>query len=78
MAGDFTVYHGNSAEGTVNLASLVLFNFCLLEGDFAWVTGKIRAVADVYARGRLISVLEGGYSLPALARSIEAHLQALL
>ena len=55
-----------------------LAQLCLLEEDFAWATGKIRAVADEYARGRLISVLEGGYSLPALARSVEAHLQAML
>jgi len=55
-----------------------LAQLCLLEEDFAWVTGKIKRVADDHARGRLISVLEGGYSLPALARSVEAHLQAML
>ncbi|MDX2456596.1 MAG: histone deacetylase family protein, partial [Gammaproteobacteria bacterium] len=55
-----------------------LAQLCLLEEDFAWATGKIRDVADDYAQGRLISVLEGGYSLPALARSVEAHLQAML
>ena len=55
-----------------------LAQLCLLEEDFAWATGKISAVADEYARGSLISVLEGGYSLPALARSVEAHLQAML
>lgn len=55
-----------------------LAQLCLLEEDFAWATGKIAGVADDYARGRLISVLEGGYSLPALARSVEAHLQAML
>lgn len=55
-----------------------LAQLCLLEQDFAWATGKIAGVADAYARGRVISVLEGGYSLPALARSVEAHLQAML
>jgi len=55
-----------------------LAQLCLLEDDFAWVTGKIKQVADNHARGRLVSVLEGGYSLPALARSVEAHLQAML
>ena len=45
-----------------------LAQLCLLEEDFAWVTGKIREVADTLRQGRLISVLEGGYSLPALAR----------
>jgi acetoin utilization deacetylase AcuC-like enzyme len=55
-----------------------LAQLCLLEEDFAWATGKITGVADEFARGRVISVLEGGYSLPALARSVEAHLQAML
>jgi len=55
-----------------------LAQLCLLEEDFAWATEKIKGVADVHAQGRLISVLEGGYSLPALARSVEAHLQAML
>ena len=55
-----------------------LAQLCLLEEDFAWATEKIKGVADAHAQGRLISVLEGGYSLPALARSVEAHLQAML
>jgi acetoin utilization deacetylase AcuC-like enzyme len=50
----------------------------LLEEDFAWVSGKIKEVADAHALGRLVSVLEGGYSTPALGRSVEAHLQAML
>jgi acetoin utilization deacetylase AcuC-like enzyme len=55
-----------------------LAQLCLQEEDFAWATGKISEVADECAQGRVVSVLEGGYSLPALARSVEAHLQALL
>jgi len=55
-----------------------LAQLCLLEEDFAWATAKIKGVADIHARGRIVSVLEGGYSLPALARCVEAHLQALL
>jgi acetoin utilization deacetylase AcuC-like enzyme len=55
-----------------------LAQLCLLEEDFAWATEKIKGIAEVHAQGRLISVLEGGYSLPALARSVEAHLQAML
>jgi acetoin utilization deacetylase AcuC-like enzyme len=50
----------------------------LQEDDFAWATREIKAVADKYAQGRLISVLEGGYNLQALACSVEAHLQAML
>lgn len=55
-----------------------LAQLCLLEEGFAWATGKIKGVADLHAQGRVISVLEGGYNLPALARSVEAHLQAML
>lgn len=55
-----------------------LAQLCLVEEDFAWVTDKIKTVADSHAHGRLISVLEGGYNLAALGRSVEAHLQAML
>ncbi|MDH3526816.1 MAG: histone deacetylase family protein [Gammaproteobacteria bacterium] len=55
-----------------------LAQLCLLEEDFAWATRKIKEVANAHGKGRLISVLEGGYNLPALARSVEAHLQAML
>ncbi|HUT41230.1 MAG TPA: histone deacetylase family protein [Gammaproteobacteria bacterium] len=55
-----------------------LAQLCLLEEDFAWATRKIRDVAKAHCKGRLVSVLEGGYSLTALARSVEAHLQAML
>ena len=48
------------------------------EQDFSWITGKIREIADTHAGGRIISVLEGGYALPALPRSVAAHLHALL
>ena len=54
-----------------------LAQLCLLEADFAWATSKIREVADAHASGRVVSVLEGGYSLSALASSVEAHLLAL-
>lgn len=49
----------------------------LLEADYHWLTGQIRLVADQYAQGRIVSCLEGGYDLGALARSVEAHLRAL-
>ena len=38
----------------------------------------ICGVAARHARGRVVSVLEGGYDLPALARSVRAHLDVLL
>jgi acetoin utilization deacetylase AcuC-like enzyme len=51
---------------------------CLLERDYAWVTGVIRDIAGRYAEGRIVSTLEGGYALPALGRSVAAHLNVLL
>lgn len=51
---------------------------CLVEQDFAWVTHEIKTIADKYAQGRIISVLEGGYALSALGRSVAVHLDALL
>ena len=50
----------------------------LNERDYGWLTGELRELADRHAGGRIISVLEGGYVLPALARSVAAHLDALL
>jgi len=50
----------------------------LLETDFAWVTTKIREIAEQHASGRIVSVLEGGYALSALGRSVATHLNALL
>ena len=49
----------------------------LTEQDYAWITHRIRAVAQRYAKGRIVSCLEGGYSLSALGRSVEAHIRAL-
>ena len=49
----------------------------LVEQDYAWLTDRIQAVADRHAQGRVVSCLEGGYALDALARSVEAHLRAL-
>jgi len=53
-------------------------NLCLTEQDFSWVTQKIKMIADKYAKGRIVSTLEGGYALPALGRSVAAHINALL
>lgn len=47
------------------------------EADYAWVTKQVRVVADRHAHGRIVSVLEGGYALSALARSVVAHLRVL-
>ena len=50
----------------------------LVEADYRWVTELIADAADRYAEGRMVSSLEGGYDLDALACSVEAHLQVLL
>jgi acetoin utilization deacetylase AcuC-like enzyme len=50
----------------------------LREADYSWVTTKLKAIADKHTGGRIISVLEGGYALSALGRSVVAHLDALL
>ena len=49
----------------------------LVEADYAWMTEQIKAVAARHAKGRIVSCLEGGYHLDALARSVAAHLRVL-
>jgi acetoin utilization deacetylase AcuC-like enzyme len=46
--------------------------------DFAELTRLVLQVADTHAQGRVVSCLEGGYDLQALAESVQAHLQVLL
>jgi acetoin utilization deacetylase AcuC-like enzyme len=48
-----------------------------VEDDYAWVTRRIMDAAADSADGRIVSSLEGGYDLPALARSAEAHIRQL-
>ncbi|MES2582006.1 MAG: histone deacetylase family protein [Pseudomonadota bacterium] len=49
----------------------------LVEADYAWMTERIKAVAQRHAKGRIVSCLEGGYNLDALAQSVEAHIRVL-
>jgi len=49
----------------------------LLESDYAWVTQQLKDVAAETAGKRIISVLEGGYALSALARSVSTHIKVL-
>ncbi|MCL6261882.1 MULTISPECIES: histone deacetylase family protein [Craterilacuibacter] len=49
----------------------------LTESDYEWVTRHLLQIADLYCQGRVVSVLEGGYDLSSLARSVTAHLRAL-
>lgn len=45
--------------------------------DYAWITGELVALADRHCGGRIVSTLEGGYDLGALAESCVAHVGAL-
>jgi acetoin utilization deacetylase AcuC-like enzyme len=49
----------------------------LVEADYEWITRQLKALADRHSGGRIVSCLEGGYSLSALARSVAAHLRVL-
>ena len=55
------------------LASL---NF--VEDDYAWVTRELLKIAEQYCQGRVVSVLEGGYQLEALGRSVATHVLEML
>ena len=46
--------------------------------DFVWLTQELLAIADRHAGGRLVSVLEGGYDLAALAESVATHVRTLM
>jgi acetoin utilization deacetylase AcuC-like enzyme len=50
----------------------------LVEDDYAWVTRALVEVARRHCRGRIVSTLEGGYDLPALAAGAVAHVQELM
>jgi acetoin utilization deacetylase AcuC-like enzyme len=54
-----------------------LGQLALVEEDYAWITRELMKVARRHAQGRIVSCLEGGYSLSALARSVAAHVRVL-
>lgn len=49
----------------------------LVESDYAWVTQQLKEIAALSAQGRMVSMLEGGYALSALGRSVAAHIKVL-
>jgi len=55
-----------------------LANLQLVESDFAWATEALAEVARRQAHGRLVSMLEGGYNLTGLARSVAVHVKGLM
>ena len=54
-----------------------LGQFTLSDADFADLTKILLEIAGTHCKGRLISLLEGGYSLSGLEAAVGAHLQAL-
>ena len=50
----------------------------LIDDDYTWITELIVGLADQYAQGRVVSTLEGGYNVEALARSAARHIEALI
>jgi acetoin utilization deacetylase AcuC-like enzyme len=55
-----------------------LANLNLVEDDFTWVTKKLMDIADRFGHGRVVSILEGGYDLEGLARSVAVHVSTLM
>lgn len=50
----------------------------LVDSDYEWITQELKNVAETHAKGRVLSMLEGGYEPAALARSVVKHLNTLL
>jgi acetoin utilization deacetylase AcuC-like enzyme len=55
-----------------------LANLNLVEADFGWVTRKLMEIAAASADNRIVSVLEGGYDLEGLSRSVAVHVSTLM
>jgi acetoin utilization deacetylase AcuC-like enzyme len=55
-----------------------LGNLNLVEADYAWATRKLMEIARRHGHQRVVSVLEGGYDLEGLARSVAAHVTTLM
>ena len=53
-------------------------HFMLREPDYAWVTARLHEIAARHANERVVSCLEGGYSLSALGRSVVVHIDELI
>ncbi len=50
----------------------------MVEADFMWVTEQVLDIAEKHCDGRVVSMLEGGYDLTALARSVAVHVRTLM
>ena len=49
----------------------------MVEADYEWITKRLVDLAHRHSRNRIVSCLEGGYNLSALARSVAAHVRVL-
>ncbi len=49
----------------------------LTEADYVWLTEELKKIAEKHCDGKIVSILEGGYALSALARSVVAHVKTL-
>jgi acetoin utilization deacetylase AcuC-like enzyme len=65
------------SAGFDSRAGDLLGRFTLLDDDFVDLTREVMGIADQYAEGRLVSMLEGGYQLQGLASASAAHVEAL-
>lgn len=54
-----------------------LGNLQLTKADYVWLTKEIAEIAKVHCGGKMVSVLEGGYNLEALAECVPAHVESL-
>lgn len=50
----------------------------LVEADFLWVTEELMKLADKHCKGRVVSMLEGGYDLEGLSKSVGVHVRTLM
>ena len=50
----------------------------LVDNDYKWITEELMKIAHIHAKGRVLSMLEGGYVPDVLARSAVAHIKALM
>lgn len=55
-----------------------LASIMLIEDDYRWLTAELMKIADEFCEGRILSILEGGYNLDALGKSVAAHVETLM
>ncbi len=55
-----------------------LASLALVDTDFGWITERLIDVAERHCEGRIVSMLEGGYALPALGRAAALHVRTLM